>query len=144
MIALNRKNALFAGSDEGAENWAMLASLIETCKLHGVNPEAYLTDVLTKLVNNWPNSGSPNLRLGAGLPHTDRRRRTKPAVKPFRSWPRFFAYLHTRRTRTEVARTIASPAFEERRCPFPCARAAGCLVIHAAHAPHTAARRHSG
>ena len=55
-IALNRKNALFAGSDDGAENWAMLASLIETCKLHGVNPEAYLTDVLTKLVNNWPNS----------------------------------------------------------------------------------------
>jgi transposase len=54
-IALNRKNALFAGSDEGAENWAMLASLIETCKLHGVNPEAYFTDVLTKLVNNWPN-----------------------------------------------------------------------------------------
>ena len=54
-IALNRKNALFAGSDEGAENWAMLASLIETCKLHGVNPQAYLTDVLTKLVNNWPN-----------------------------------------------------------------------------------------
>jgi transposase len=55
-IALNRKNALFAGSDEGAENWAMLASLIETCKLHRVNPEAYLTDVLTKLVSNWPNS----------------------------------------------------------------------------------------
>jgi transposase len=55
-IALSRKNALFAGSDEGAANWAMLASLIETCKLHGVNPEAYLTDVLTKLVNNWPNS----------------------------------------------------------------------------------------
>jgi transposase len=55
-IALNRKNALFAGSDEGAQNWAMLASLIETCKLHGVNPETYLTDVLTKLVNAWPNS----------------------------------------------------------------------------------------
>jgi transposase len=54
-IALSRKNALFAGSDEGAENWAMLASLIETCKLHSVNPQAYLTDVLTQLVNNWPN-----------------------------------------------------------------------------------------
>jgi transposase len=54
-VALNRKNALFAGSDEGAENWAMLASLIETCKLHGINPEAYFADVLTKLVNNWPN-----------------------------------------------------------------------------------------
>jgi transposase len=55
-IALNRKNALFAGSDEGAQNWAMLASLIETCKLHGVNPEAYLTDVLTRLVDGWPNN----------------------------------------------------------------------------------------
>ena len=33
----------------------MLASLIETCKLHSVNPQACLTDVLTKLVNNWPN-----------------------------------------------------------------------------------------
>lgn len=55
-IALNRKNALFPGSDEGAQNWAMLASLIETCKLSAVNPEAYLTDVLTKLVNGWPNS----------------------------------------------------------------------------------------
>jgi hypothetical protein len=56
VIALSRRNALFAGSDEGAENWAILTSLIESCKLHGVNPEAYLTDVLTKLVNNWPNS----------------------------------------------------------------------------------------
>jgi transposase len=55
-IALNRKNALFAGSDEGGENWALLASLIETCKLNTVNPQAWLTDVLTKLVNNWPNS----------------------------------------------------------------------------------------
>ena len=38
-IALGRKNALFAGSDEGAENWACLASLIETAKL-SVNPQA--------------------------------------------------------------------------------------------------------
>jgi len=55
-VALNRKNALFAGSDEGGANWALLASLIETCKLNSVNPQAWLTDVLTKLVNNWPNS----------------------------------------------------------------------------------------
>jgi hypothetical protein len=33
----------------------MLASLIEICKLHGINPQAYLTNVLTRLVNNWPN-----------------------------------------------------------------------------------------
>jgi len=53
-IALNRKNALFAGHDTGAENWACLASLIETCKLNGVDPQVYLTDVLTKLVHLWP------------------------------------------------------------------------------------------
>jgi transposase len=44
-IALNRKNALFAGHDLGAENWAVLASLIETCKWHDVNPEAWLADL---------------------------------------------------------------------------------------------------
>jgi len=55
-IVLNRKNALFAGHDLGAENWACIASLIETCKLNGVDPQPYLTDVLTKLVNLWPAS----------------------------------------------------------------------------------------
>lgn len=55
-IALNRKNALFAGSDEGAEHWAILAILIECCKLHGANPAAYLEDVLTKLVAGHLNS----------------------------------------------------------------------------------------
>jgi transposase len=54
LIALTRKNSLFAGHDEGAANWACLASLIETCKLHQLNPQAYLTDVLAKLVNGWP------------------------------------------------------------------------------------------
>jgi transposase len=53
-IVLNRKNALFAGHDEGAQNWACIASLIETCKLNGVDPQAYFTDVLTRLVNLWP------------------------------------------------------------------------------------------
>jgi transposase len=67
-VALNRKNALFAGSDEGAENWAMLASLIETCKLHGINPQAYLTGVLTKLVNNWPNRRLAELLPWAWIP----------------------------------------------------------------------------
>ena len=53
-VALSRKNSLFAGSDEGGENWAGLASLIETCKLNGVNPQIYFTDLLTRLVNGWP------------------------------------------------------------------------------------------
>jgi transposase len=52
-IVLNRKNALFAGHDVGAENWACIASLIETCKLNGVDPQTYFTDVLTRLVNLW-------------------------------------------------------------------------------------------
>jgi transposase len=55
-VALSRKNALFAGCDNGAESWACIASLIETCKLNGVDPQPYLTDVLTKLVNLWPAS----------------------------------------------------------------------------------------
>lgn len=33
-----------------------MASIIETCKFHGVDPQRYLTDVLTKLANQWPNS----------------------------------------------------------------------------------------
>ena len=50
-IALNRKNALFAGHDAGAENWAVIASLIETCKMNGVDPQAWLANTLTSIVN---------------------------------------------------------------------------------------------
>jgi hypothetical protein len=55
-IALNRKNALFAGSDGGGEHWAVIASLIETCKLSNVEPQTYLADVITRIVNGHPNS----------------------------------------------------------------------------------------
>jgi transposase len=55
-IALDRKNSLFAGHDLGAEGWAMISSLLETCKLNSVDPLAWLTDVLIKLVNLWPAS----------------------------------------------------------------------------------------
>jgi transposase len=53
-LALNRKNALFAGSDGGAEHWAVVASLIETCKLIGVESYAYLNDVITRIVHAHP------------------------------------------------------------------------------------------
>lgn len=62
-IALNRKNALFAGHDAGAENWATLASLIETCKLNAVDPQGYLTTTLTAIVN-----GHKQSRIGELLP----------------------------------------------------------------------------
>lgn len=62
-IALNRKNALFAGHDAGVENWATIASLVETCKLNAVDPLAYLTTTLTAIVN-----GHKQSRIGELLP----------------------------------------------------------------------------
>jgi transposase len=50
-IALGRKNSLFAGSDGGARHWAIVASLIATAKLNGVEPQAWLTDVLEHVVS---------------------------------------------------------------------------------------------
>jgi hypothetical protein len=50
-IALGRKNALFAGSDGGARHWAIVASLVATAKLNGVEPLAWLTDVLMRMVS---------------------------------------------------------------------------------------------
>jgi transposase len=50
-VALGRKNHLFAGSDGGGERWAMVASLIATAKLNGIEPHAYLQDVLQRMVD---------------------------------------------------------------------------------------------
>jgi transposase len=50
-LALTRKNSLFAGSEGGAEHWAVLASLVATCKLNDVEPQAYIEDVITRLIN---------------------------------------------------------------------------------------------
>ncbi|RVQ48301.1 IS66-like element ISRm14 family transposase [Sinorhizobium meliloti] len=49
--AMNRRNALFAGHDEGGRNWARFASLIGTCKMNGVEPYAYLCNLFTRLAN---------------------------------------------------------------------------------------------
>jgi transposase len=43
------------------EIWAVVATLIENCKLSGVDPYAYLTDVLAKIVNGYPNSAIDDL-----------------------------------------------------------------------------------
>jgi hypothetical protein len=50
-IPLGRKNALFAGSNSGGERWAVLASLINTAKLHEIDPQTYLADVLDRIVS---------------------------------------------------------------------------------------------
>jgi transposase len=43
---------LFAGSDTGGERTAVVYSLIETCKLNGIEPFAYLRDVLTRIADH--------------------------------------------------------------------------------------------
>jgi hypothetical protein len=46
---LGRKNYLFCGSDIGGERAACFYTIIETAKLNGVNPEAYLTDIIRRI-----------------------------------------------------------------------------------------------
>lgn len=52
-VALGRKNFLFAGHDEGAENLAKLQTVVATCQRHGVDPQGYLEDVLVR-INTHP------------------------------------------------------------------------------------------
>lgn len=49
VVALLRKNALFVGNDEGGQHLAMLLTMAATCQLHGVDPEAWLEDVLIRV-----------------------------------------------------------------------------------------------
>ena len=55
-ITLNRKNALFAGHDEGGAAWGRIASLIETCKVNDTEPFTYLKATLTAIANGHPQS----------------------------------------------------------------------------------------
>jgi transposase len=50
-VALTRRNSLFAGNDGGARHWAIVASLVASAKLNGVEPLAWLTDVLERMVS---------------------------------------------------------------------------------------------
>ena len=53
-IAIGRKNWLFAGSKAGGERAAAIYTVIETCKLNGVEPQAYIADVIAKIAGDWP------------------------------------------------------------------------------------------
>lgn len=53
-VALTRKNVLFAGHEVGAENWALLASIVATCKLSDVNWVAYIAETLKAILNGHP------------------------------------------------------------------------------------------
>ena len=60
-IALSRKNALFAGHDEGGKAWGRIASLIETAKINGDEPFAYLKTTLEAIANGHPKSAIDDL-----------------------------------------------------------------------------------
>ena len=51
-VTLGRKNYLFAGADSGGERAAVVYSLIGSAKLNGVDPEAYLREVLTRIADH--------------------------------------------------------------------------------------------
>lgn len=72
-LALGRKNYLFAGSDTGGERAAVMYTLIETAKLNGLDPEAYLADVVDRIADH------PMARLDELLPW---RWRSDPALQP--------------------------------------------------------------
>jgi hypothetical protein len=62
-IALGRKNHLFASSDTGGERAATVYTIVQTAKLNGVNPEAYLRDTLASIAE-----GHPINRIGELMP----------------------------------------------------------------------------
>ena len=64
-MALGRKNYLFAGSDEGGRRAAIMYTLIETARLNGVNPEAWLRDVIGRIADH-PINRIDQLRPGTG------------------------------------------------------------------------------
>ena len=53
-IALGRRNWLFAGSHSGGERAAAMYSILQTAKLTGANPQAYLTDTLYRIAAGHP------------------------------------------------------------------------------------------
>ena len=64
-IAVTRKNYLFLGSDEGGRRAAHIYTIVESAKLNGLNPQAYLASVIDKMAKGWPRS-----RLAELLPWT--------------------------------------------------------------------------
>ena len=55
-IAVTRKNFLFLGSDEGGLRAAHIYTIVESARLNGLNPNAYLADVIDRLAKGWPRS----------------------------------------------------------------------------------------
>ena len=61
-LSLGRKNWMFAGSDAGGQRAACIYTIVETAKMHGLNPHAYLADILGRIADH------PSRQLDALLP----------------------------------------------------------------------------
>lgn len=92
-MTLTRKNALFAGSDGGAPHWAIAMTLIQTAKLNGIDPMAWLTDALERIVSaRTKQTSCARCCRGIGPQRENRhlhpsphnRRRTRSRVSPHR------------------------------------------------------------
>lgn len=68
--AMNRRNALFVGHDEGGHSWSRFASLIGTCKMNGVEPYGYMVDLFTRLANGHLDKDIDALMPWAYIPAT--------------------------------------------------------------------------
>ena len=51
-LVLGRRNYLFCGSDAGGQRAACVYTILETCKMNGINPQAYLTDILGRIAEH--------------------------------------------------------------------------------------------
>ncbi len=70
-VAIGRKNYLFAGSDSGGERAAAMYSLIGSAKLNGLDPEAYLREVLVRIADHPINRIAELLPWNVVLPETN-------------------------------------------------------------------------
>jgi transposase len=70
-IAVGRRNWLFAGSRAGGERAAAIYTVIQTCKANGVDPQAYITDVIAKIADDWPASRWDELMPWNWMPPAD-------------------------------------------------------------------------
>ncbi len=72
-VVLNRKNSLFVGNQRGVGTAAILSSLTSTCKRHGIDPQRYLTQLLTNL------PATPISQLEQWLPDQWKQRNPAPS-----------------------------------------------------------------
>lgn len=80
LVALGRKNYLFAGSDAGADRAAVAYTILATGTLHEIDPWAYVKDVLEKIAGDWPQREIDRLLPDRWLEeHPDALRRQRPA-----------------------------------------------------------------